>query len=260
MGASAFVRLDVDWSGRLVVANASLWPLGVRAQRMVLDPGTHLGQRVGILGVRDRLRELVSAWLRRPSGLRVLCFRVGVRHAIQDGTGFRLARMDRDVPQAVRRAWRLYSAPRDRPAQDRLEHAVHRAGTRSRRIAASQIEQHRDFRRRIGGCCGTASRWQSTGRSFPCPRSAIRANRDATPDRATGRLPTRRCGDDAARGNAARGNATRARDAARETARTDGRGRTSQTSSGDAGALATTGKWLSPTAGRLPTSVDRLST
>jgi len=74
MGASAFVRLDVDWSGCLVVANASLWPLGYGRNAWFWIPGPHLGQRVGVLGVRERLRELVSAWLRRPSDLRVLCF------------------------------------------------------------------------------------------------------------------------------------------------------------------------------------------
>src|SRR5207253_2145820 len=100
------------------MADAPLWPLGVRAQRVVLDPGPHVGYCVGFLGVGERLRELVSAWIRRTSGLRVLGLRVGVRQAIRDRTGPRLARMDRGVARAFRRARRLYAALRDRPAPD----------------------------------------------------------------------------------------------------------------------------------------------
>src|SRR5437763_1523922 len=55
------VRLDVGGPRRVVVADASLWALGPRAKRVVLDSRPYVERRVGIMGAHQRLRELVSA-------------------------------------------------------------------------------------------------------------------------------------------------------------------------------------------------------
>src|SRR5438876_9828926 len=68
--ADPLVWLDVGRTRRVGVADASLRPLGLRPQRLVLDPRTHLGSGLGVVVVLERLRELVPARLRQPSGLR----------------------------------------------------------------------------------------------------------------------------------------------------------------------------------------------
>ena len=50
------------------MAHASLRPLGILGRRMVLDSGPQLGSRLGVVGLRARLRELVSARLEQPGG------------------------------------------------------------------------------------------------------------------------------------------------------------------------------------------------
>jgi FecR protein len=68
---AAAVGLDVDRHGSLGLADASLRPLGFQRRQLVLDSRAHLGRRVGVVGVRARLCELVSAGLGQPSGLRL---------------------------------------------------------------------------------------------------------------------------------------------------------------------------------------------
>ena len=55
------VRMDMDWPGRLGMADASLRPLGHLAQPLVLDSGASVGALVGDLGSGAWLRELVPA-------------------------------------------------------------------------------------------------------------------------------------------------------------------------------------------------------
>jgi len=70
--ADPFVRLDLGRRRGVGVADASLRSLGLRAQRVVLDPGPDLGRGVGLVVVCRRLRELVSARLEQPSRLRAV--------------------------------------------------------------------------------------------------------------------------------------------------------------------------------------------
>jgi hypothetical protein len=57
------LRMDVDRRRTMDVADAPLWPVGIPHGTMVLDPGTPLGARVGVLGRRTGLRELVPVRL-----------------------------------------------------------------------------------------------------------------------------------------------------------------------------------------------------
>src|SRR4051794_18987759 len=70
MDVRAFVRMDVDWRPPLGVSDAPLRTLGLREQPLVLDSWPCVRAGVGRVGLRGRLRELVSARYRQPSGLR----------------------------------------------------------------------------------------------------------------------------------------------------------------------------------------------
>ncbi len=101
------VRMDLDWPGRLGMADASLWPLGHLAQPVVLDSGAPVGALVGDLGRGAWLRELVPARFRQPSRVRTLgeCRQP-------------LARVGGRPAHALRRAWRV-RAPLRGPASAR---------------------------------------------------------------------------------------------------------------------------------------------
>jgi hypothetical protein len=63
------VRLDMDWCRSLELADAPLRALGTRARILVLDSGTHVERRVGIVGRRAWLCQLVPARVRQPARL-----------------------------------------------------------------------------------------------------------------------------------------------------------------------------------------------
>ena len=67
------VGVDVDWIGSVGVADSPLWAMGFLRRRMVLDPWPHLGPGLGIVGVRARLRQLVSTRMEQPCRVRVQC-------------------------------------------------------------------------------------------------------------------------------------------------------------------------------------------
>ena len=72
LGEPASVRLDLDRRRSVGLADASLRPLGHLRRRLVLDSRPYLGTGVGVVGLRTRLRELVSARLEQPPGARLL--------------------------------------------------------------------------------------------------------------------------------------------------------------------------------------------
>ncbi len=97
-GAWQSVRLgmDVGWRRTMGLADASLWPLGSRRERLVLDADAGVGPRLGFVGNRGRLRRMVSAWLERRSG-------VGVVGRLLDRLALgSLAGMDRSAAARVR--------------------------------------------------------------------------------------------------------------------------------------------------------------
>ena len=65
------VRLDVDRRRPLVVADASLRPLGSCRRPLVLDSRPHVGTGLGVVGGGARIRELVPARLRQPARVRL---------------------------------------------------------------------------------------------------------------------------------------------------------------------------------------------
>ena len=68
---AAALGLDVDWIGPVGVADAPLRAMGFLGRRVVLDSRPHLGSGVGVVGLRARLRQLVSARVEQPRGVRV---------------------------------------------------------------------------------------------------------------------------------------------------------------------------------------------
>ena len=110
------VRLDVDRRRPLVVADASLRPLGSCRRPLVLDSRPHVGTGVGVVGSGARLRELVPARLRRPAGLRAV-----------DRLGQFVGRLDRGASPIVRLPGLPREPPRDSAAPAAAHDAVHRA-------------------------------------------------------------------------------------------------------------------------------------
>ncbi len=70
---AAALGVDVDWIGSVGVADSPLWAMGFLRRRMVLDPWPHLGPGLGVVGVRARLRQLVSTRMEQPCRVRVQC-------------------------------------------------------------------------------------------------------------------------------------------------------------------------------------------
>ena len=71
VGHAAAVRMDLDRARSLGLAHASLRTMGILVGGVVLDSWQSLGRRVGLVGVRPWLRELVSARMEQPSGVLV---------------------------------------------------------------------------------------------------------------------------------------------------------------------------------------------
>src|SRR3982751_1770003 len=68
LGVVSPLRLDVGWGGRVLVADAPLRTLGCLGRRVVLDSRAPVGTRQRLVGLRARLRELVSAGLQQLAG------------------------------------------------------------------------------------------------------------------------------------------------------------------------------------------------
>ena len=68
-GSASALRLDVDCRRPLGLADASLRPLGHLRRVVVLDSRAPLGAGLGVLGLRARLCQLVSARVEQPADL-----------------------------------------------------------------------------------------------------------------------------------------------------------------------------------------------
>ncbi len=71
MGQLPVVWLDLGRHRSVVLADSPLRPMGLLGRRLVLDSRTDVGPRVGLVGVRTRLRELVPARMGQSGGLSV---------------------------------------------------------------------------------------------------------------------------------------------------------------------------------------------
>ena len=113
MGDVAAVRLDVDRCRPVGLAHASLRALGIHRGRVVLDSRTHLGPRVGVVGLRAGLRELVPARLEQ---LRGDSDRQRLSPRLRS-----VARLDRRPGASLQR--RVCQRPERRPFRSRCPHA-----------------------------------------------------------------------------------------------------------------------------------------
>ena len=96
VGELSHVRVDVDRLGRVGLADAPLWALGLFSRPVVLDPRAYLGSGVGVLGVRSGLRELVPAGVGQQSRHRIRARGI-LRRTLRS-----VARMDGRAAPAIR--------------------------------------------------------------------------------------------------------------------------------------------------------------
>src|SRR5580698_9184830 len=101
----SIVRLDVGRHRCLVLAHAPLRAMGIHRRNLVLDPRPGVGAGMGLMGDGARLRELVSARLRRAGGLRPVDPWVGwiVVPRSSFGYGSRLVQRSAIAPYALPR-------------------------------------------------------------------------------------------------------------------------------------------------------------
>ncbi len=125
------VRVDVDRLRTMGMADASLRPLGIRAQPLVLDPWTLIRRGLGIVGNGTGLCQLVPARLRQPTGGRL----VGRLSKFVE-------RLDGDSTRSFRRARLFGAALRRRAAAHRGFDCVYRASHAAGACSPRQ-RQHR---------------------------------------------------------------------------------------------------------------------
>src|SRR5262245_7966930 len=144
----AIVRLDLDRSYGLVLADAPLWPLGSYARLVVLDPWTDVGTGVGLMGIRARLRQLVPAWFRQPTGFRT----IGGSPRFPSWMGGR-------SPDIVRVPRILRQSPRRLGGSSSTHHSVLCSANGARRHSSTVAANRRDFpvQRRRGSKAGYTS-------------------------------------------------------------------------------------------------------
>jgi hypothetical protein len=157
LASRATVRVDLDRSGSLGLAHASLRALGLLRWVVVLDPRQAVGSGLGLLGLRTWIRQLVSTGLEQPPGVWLL------EHPLSGQSLRAVARLDR------RPAWpiwpRLCERQRRQREQSRRAHAhrVHRAthAARNPRVcdpAGQRADSSRWFARGVarshGSACG----------------------------------------------------------------------------------------------------------
>ena len=174
MVRGALVRVDVDWSRQVVVADASLRTLGELPKFVVLDSGPQLVGGVGFVGVVGRLCELVPARVRQPAGLRPVGW---FRSAMEW--------LDRALALALRWPRLLRESVRGGRTPLRFPHALCPARAGADRTPALAPGQHLHAHRRlsarpfVGRTKRTCKRPPIRNRPASCDLAVVRRRRSS---------------------------------------------------------------------------------